>query len=55
MDSWIGGWLSALILGFTFFGGWAVAHKTVAHECHSLGVFYVGDKVYECKLKEKSQ
>jgi hypothetical protein len=55
MDSWIVGWLSALILGVTFFGGWVGAHNTVARECRSIGAFYVGEKVYECKLKEKSQ
>ena len=30
---------------------WAMAHGTVAKECEKLGSFYVGDKVYECKLK----
>ena len=55
MDSWIGGMLSALILGSTTLAGWIGAHSTVAHECRSVGVFYVGDKIYECKLKEKPQ
>lgn len=31
---------------------WANAHDTVAKECEKLGSFYVGSKVYECKLKE---
>jgi len=30
---------------------WVAAHSTVATECEKLGAFYVGQKVYECKLK----
>jgi hypothetical protein len=29
---------------------WAAAHGTVAKECEKLGAFYVGDKVYQCRL-----
>lgn len=36
-----------------WFGGWIYAHKTIADECERLGAFYVGGKVFECKLKEK--
>ena len=36
---------------FGLFLGWIYAHNTVANECGKLGSFYVGDKVYECKLK----
>ena len=36
---------------FGLFLGWVFAHSTVATECKKLGSFYVGDKVYECKLK----
>lgn len=32
---------------------WASAHGTVARECERLGAFYVGDRVFECKLKER--
>lgn len=35
----------------SFFITWAAAHETVATECERLGAFYVGQKVYECKLK----
>lgn len=28
-----------------------MAHQEVARECERLGAFYVGVKVYECKLK----
>lgn len=34
---------------------WAWAHGTVATECEKLGAFYVGDKVYECKVKGREQ
>ena len=33
--------------------GWLEGHNTVATECRLLGAFYVGDTVYECKVKEK--
>ena len=32
---------------------WAIAHLTVAHECETLGAFYIGNKAYECKRKQK--
>ena len=31
--------------------GWVIAHKTIASECKRLGGFYVGDEVFDCKLK----
>ena len=31
---------------------WSMAHRTVAHECETLGAFYIGNKVYECKLNQ---
>lgn len=34
---------------------WAWAHGTVATECEKLGAFYVGNKVYECKVKGREQ
>ena len=46
----ISGLLIGLVVGFA--GGWIQAHQTVATECEKLGSFYVGDKVYECKLRE---
>lgn len=30
--------------------GWEDGHSTVASDCDRLGRFYVGQKVYECKL-----
>lgn len=33
--------------------GWVGGHSAVAKECQLLGSFYVGDTVYECRVKEK--
>ena len=33
--------------------GWTAAHNTVAKECSTLGGFYVGESVFECKEKSK--
>ena len=33
------------------FVGWIKAHKTISSECKKLGGFYVGDEVFDCKLK----
>lgn len=43
--------ISALIFGWTGYQlGWVSAHKTVAHECKTLGGFYVGEEVFKCHL-----
>lgn len=31
---------------------WTGAHQVVAHECIKLGAFYVGQTVFECKVRE---
>jgi hypothetical protein len=31
--------------------GWVMSASTIGAECEKLGSFYVGDKVFECKLK----
>jgi len=31
--------------------GYTEAYSTVVRECERLGAFYVGNKVFECKLK----
>jgi hypothetical protein len=41
--------VNAVVGLFVF--GWVVAHNTVATECKTLGGFYVGSTVYECKVK----
>ena len=42
---------TALVLALTGLI-WSMAHATVAHECETLGAFYIGDQVYECKRKQ---
>ena len=32
--------------------GYAYAHDTVATECQKLNAFYVGDKVFDCRVRE---
>ena len=49
---WMFGILTAVIFVLTFIFGWITAHSTIAGECNKLGAFYVGDKVYECKVKQ---
>lgn len=52
MDS-IGAWAvttTAAVL-FTWMIATATANQKTARECESLGGFYVGDVVYECKRK----
>jgi hypothetical protein len=34
------------------FIGWVFAHNTVAAECNKLKSFYVGDKIYQCEMKQ---
>lgn len=41
----------ALTLVFVAASGWVFAHFAVANECEKLGGFYVGETVYECKIK----
>ncbi len=47
------GLLSVFLLSVAFSFGFGVAHHEVGKECERLGAFYVGDKTYQCKLKEK--
>ena len=42
---------TALVFALTGLTWW-MAHLMVAHECETLGAFYIGHKVYECKLKQ---
>lgn len=40
------------IMCVLFIFGWASGHGTVATECEKLGAFYVGNTVYECRVKQ---
>lgn len=51
MDSIVAFLVAAVILAIGAVLGYAEAHSTVARECERLGAFYVGNKVFECKLK----
>lgn len=44
-----------LLIGFAAgrYYGYAKAHYTVAHECKTLGGFYVNNEVFECKKIKK--
>jgi hypothetical protein len=33
---------------------WVVSATTIANECEKMGMFYVGDRVFECKRMEKN-
>lgn len=48
-----GGVACVLVMGFWFLAGWVFAHNDVKTECNRLGAFYVGSKVYECKVREQ--
>ncbi len=54
MNDWFvgAGCVSALVVTFAF--GWMVSASTIGWECRNVGLFYVGEKVYECKSKEKN-
>jgi hypothetical protein len=45
------GFIATVTLVAVFGLGWAVGHSVVASECQKLGSFYVGETVYECKVK----
>jgi hypothetical protein len=51
----IEGFISSLVLAAAGFLGWVVAHNTIATECKTLGGFYVGKTVYECKVKGETK
>ncbi|UNM96050.1 hypothetical protein MMG00_12750 [Ignatzschineria rhizosphaerae] len=53
MKYFIFGIIFVLVLIYVFYRGWVVAHMTVAHECKTLGKFYVGKEIFECvKISE---
>lgn len=46
------GFLATATLVAVFCLGWVIGNDVVANECEKLGGFYVGDTVYECKMKD---
>ena len=53
MDSIVAFLVALVITAIGAILGYAEALSTVARECERLGAFYVGNKVFECKLKSK--
>lgn len=47
------GFIWCLSLFLAYYQGWVVAHKTVAHECKTLGGFYVGKQTFKCIAMER--
>lgn len=33
---------------------WAICHTAIGNECKKQGSFYVGDDIYDCKLRARS-
>ncbi len=54
MNDWFVGALHIVAAIFVFCAGWAVSASTIGWECRNMKLFYVGQKVYECSLKEKT-
>jgi hypothetical protein len=53
MNNWFYGVVCVCALLLAYAGGWIVAHGTISWECHNVGTFYVGEKVFDCKEKSK--
>ena len=54
MNDWVVGAMHVALAVFIFLLGWMVSAGTIGWECRNVGMFYVGEKVYECKVKEKA-
>ncbi len=50
--SFLFGIAAVLLAAIIFLMGWAFAHNIVARECKSLGSFYVGNTVYDCRERQ---
>lgn len=49
-DSWEWAIAFAFMLSFGI-AGWEFSAKQIGKECDKVGAFFVGDKVYDCKLR----
>ena len=54
MNDWLVGVAMTVVAVALFLFGWVASASTIGRECRDLKAFYVGEKVYECKLKEKN-
>jgi hypothetical protein len=48
------GVITTLAILFSFLMVWAICHTAIANECKKQGSFYVGDDIYDCKLRARS-
>lgn len=53
-DNFLVGVLSTLSVIFALTLTWAICHAAIANECKKQGSFYVGDDIYDCKLRTRS-
>jgi hypothetical protein len=42
------------LLGFLVGAVSVYTQRSIETDCKKLGTFYIGDRVYECKLKERN-
>lgn len=49
MSDWF---IAGIVVAVTTILVWVSAHQIIATECRKLGAFYVGETVFECKVKE---
>lgn len=52
MSKIIIGLLIALVIQQTYVYGFMQAHREIEHECKHIGMFYRGERVFECHEKE---
>ena len=52
-DSWEWAIAFAFMLSFGI-AGWEFSAKQIGKECDKVGAFFVGDKVYDCKLRHQA-
>ena len=51
MNDWLVGAMSVAAAVAIFAFGWVVSANTIAAECKHVGTFYVGNTVFECKVR----
>ena len=45
----------SLVVVWSFWRGWVVAHLTIEDECDKLGKFYIRDRVFICKEENRDE
>jgi hypothetical protein len=54
MNNWFIGATQVVSALCIFALGWIFSAAAIGKDCRTTGTFYFGDKVYDCKLKEKN-